>query len=91
MKSVDPGILSHSECFSFQPSEVAAKTMKYLTWCGHYFCTNSYFMERDTYPYVLVIFVRDGNMDVRYNGKNYLIGKGDVLLIDCVNPHYIRL
>ena len=90
MKSVDPGILSHSECFTFQPSEVAAKRMKYLTWCGHYFCTNSYFMERETYPYVLVIFVREGNMDVRYCGKNYLIGKGDVLLIDCVNPHYYR-
>ncbi|MBR0289451.1 MAG: AraC family ligand binding domain-containing protein, partial [Selenomonadaceae bacterium] len=58
--------------------------------CGHYFCTDSYFMERETYPYVLVIFVRDGNMDVRYNGKNYLIGKGDVLLIDCVNPHISR-
>lgn len=90
MKSVDPGILNKSECFSFQPSEIAAKTMKYLTWCGHYFCTSSYFMERETYPYVLLIFVRDGNMDVRYNGKNYLIGKGDVLLIDCVNPHYYR-
>jgi len=90
MKSVDPGILSKSECFSFQPSEIAAKTMKYLTWCGHYFCTDSYFMERETYPYVLVIFVREGNMDVRYNGKNYLISKGDVLLIDCVNPHYYR-
>ena len=90
MKSVDPGILSKSVCFSFQPSEIAAKTMKYLTWCGHYFCTDSYFMERETYPYVLVIFVREGNMDVRYNGKNYLISKGDVLLIDCVNPHYYR-
>ena len=73
MKSVDSGILSKSECFSFQPSELAAKTMKYLTWCGHYFCTNSYFMERDTYPYVLVSFVREGNMNVRYREKNYLI------------------
>ena len=90
MKSVDPGILNHSECFSFQPSEVAARTMKYLTWCGHYFCTSSYFMERETYPYVLVIFVRNGHMDVRYCGKIYLIGKGDVLLIDCLNPHYYR-
>ena len=34
--------------------------MKYLTWCGHYFCTNNCFMERETYPYVLIIFVRDG-------------------------------
>lgn len=90
MKSVDPGILNKSECFSFQPSEIAAKTMKYLTWVGHYFCTNQYFMERETYPYVLIIFVREGHMDVRYGGKNYLIGKGDVLLIDCVNPHYYR-
>ena len=47
-------------------------------------------MERETYPYVPVIFVREGNMDVRYCGKNYLIGKDDVLLIDWVNPHYYR-
>ena len=90
MKSVDPGILDHSVCFTFQPSEFAKKNMKYLTWCGHYYCTRRYFMERETYPYNLLLYVKKGNMDVRYNNKTYLLKKGDVLLIDCVNPHYYR-
>ena len=90
MKSVDPGILEQSVCFTFQPSEFALKNMKYLTWCGHYYCTSRYFMERDTYPYNLLLYVKKGNMDVRYNNKSYLLKKGDVLLIDCVNPHYYR-
>ena len=90
MKSVDPGILDHSVCFTFQPSEFAMKNMKYLTWCGHYYCTRRYFMERDTYPYNLLLYVKNGNMDVRYGEKSYMLKKGDVLLIDCVNPHYYR-
>jgi AraC-like DNA-binding protein len=88
MKSVDPGILDRSVCFVFQPMNFIKDTLKYLTWCGHYYCTERYYMERETYPYILVIFVREGKMDVRYDHKKYLLGKGQVLLIDCRRPHY---
>ncbi len=88
MKSVDPGILPHSHCSTFQPSEFARKNLIYMTWCGHYFCTDKYFMDRESYPENLLLFVRNGEMDVRYQGAAYTIGKGDLLLLDCLHPHY---
>lgn len=89
MKSIDQGILSNSVCFTFEPSDFAKKSLKYLTWCGHYYCTERYGMERDSYPYNLLLFVREGNMDVCYKkSREYHLKKGDVLLIDCQYPHY---
>lgn len=88
MKSVDPGILSRSVCFTFQPNDFQRAHLKYMTWCGHYYCTARYYMERDSYPYILLLFVRTGEMDVRYEGRHHLLQRGDVLLIDCVHPHY---
>lgn len=90
MKSVDPGILPHSNCSTFQPSEFAREHLIYMTWCGHYFCTDKYYMDRGSYPECLLLFVRGGNMDVRYQGVEYTIGKGDLLLLDCLHPHYYR-
>ena len=90
MKSVDPGILPQSHCSTFQPSEFARKNLIYMTWCGHYYCTGQYYMDRESYPEALLLFVRNGEMDVKYNNKAYTIHKGDVLLLDCVNPHYYR-
>lgn len=90
MKSVDPGILPQSYCSTFQPSELAKQSLIYMTWCGHYFCTKNYFMERDTYPENLLIFVRNGKMDFRYQGEEFTANKGDIVLMDCVHPHYYR-
>ena len=47
MKSVDPGILPQSHCSTFQPSEFARKNLIYMTWCGHYYCTGQYYMDRE--------------------------------------------
>jgi AraC-type DNA-binding domain-containing proteins len=88
VKSIDPGILTKSVCFSFQPSEFAKEHLKYMTWCGHYYCTEEYRIERETYPYILLVFVRAGKMDISYENKKYTIGKGDVLLMDCMHPHF---
>lgn len=86
MKSVDPGILEKSNCFTLEPAEFARQNLKYLTWCGHYYCTSKYFMDRETYPYCLLLSVRSGEMDVTYKGEEYLIKKGDVLLLNCNYP-----
>lgn len=88
MKIVDPGILSHSVRFTFLPNDFQKAHLKYMTMCGHYYCTSQYYMERDTYPYILLVFVRNGEMNIRYEGRAHMLGRGDVLLIDCVHPHY---
>lgn len=90
MKSVDPGILPQSTCFSFTPSVTARKMLFYPTWCGHYYCTKRYFMRRESYPALLLIYVRSGVMNVAFRGKNYRAHQGDVVLLDCYEPHYYQ-
>ena len=88
MKSVDPGIYSKSSCFSFTPSELAQKLYFYPTWCGHYYCNRNYFMKRDYFPALLIAFVRNGQFHIEYRNNTYEARKGDVVLLDCHEPHY---
>ncbi|MCH3965796.1 MAG: AraC family transcriptional regulator [Clostridium sp.] len=90
MKSIDPGVLSNSSCFSFTPSQTAKKFYFYLIWCGHYFCTQKYFIKRDFFPYILLVYVRKGELILEYKEHCYTAGKGNVVLIDCQEPHYYR-
>ncbi len=88
MKSVDSGVLDQSICFSFTPSEIAEDLYFYLTWCGHYFCTSQYMFRRDYYPPLLIMYIREGTMHVQHMGRTFEATKGDIVLIDCANPHY---
>ena len=88
MKSVDPGILPQSICFSFTPSELAQKLYFYPTWCGHYYCTDNYFMKRETYPPLLIVFIREGELHVAFQNQCFDAQKGDVVLLDCTKSHY---
>ena len=88
LKSVDPGILPQSICFAFTPPEVARELFFYPTWCGHYYCTVNYFMKRESYPPLLVVFVRKGQFLVEYRGEHHAAEQGDVVLLDCTEPHY---
>lgn len=88
MKSVDTGILSHSVCFSFTPSEIAKQLYFYPTWCGHYYCTDKYYMKREFYEPLLIVFIREGKFHIEYRDYNFDAEKGDVVLLDCQEPHY---
>lgn len=69
MQSVDPGIRSESVCFPFTPSQTARELLFYPTWCGHYYCTANYFMKRDSYPPLLIAYIRKGRFRVEYRGE----------------------
>lgn len=88
MKSVDVGVLAKSVCFSFTPPEIAKKLYFYPTWCGHYFCTSEYYMKRKSFPPLLVVYVREGMFHFEYRDKVFDAEKGDVVLLDCSEPHY---
>lgn len=88
MKSVDRGVLPNSVCFSFTPPEKAKELFFYPTWCGHYYCTEEYFMRRKSYPPLLLVFVRNGILNVEYHGEKKKARRGDVVLLDCSEPHY---
>ena len=88
MKSVDIGVLPNSICFSFTPPEIARQLYFYPTWCGRYFCSSRYYMKRNSYPPLLVIYVRRGILNVEYRGERRQAREGDVVLLDCTEPHY---
>ena len=88
MKSVDIGVLPNSICFSFTPPDIARQLYFYPTWCGHYFCSSRYYMKRNSYPPLLVIYVRRGILNVEYRGEKRQAREGDVVLLDCTEPHY---
>lgn len=90
MKSVDPGIQAQSVCFSFTPSELARELYFYPTWCGHYFCSSNYFIRRESYPPILIAYVRKGQFHVEYRDQVFDAEKGDVVLLDCTEPHYYQ-
>lgn len=90
MKSVDPGILPQSTCFSFTPPDAAKELFFYPTWCGHYYCNRNYFMRRKSYPPLLVVFVRSGIFHIEYRGERRQAHRGDVVLLDCVEPHFYQ-
>lgn len=90
MKVSDPGILDKSTVFALTPSEDAGRLLFYMTWCGHYYCSSRYKMERDTYPYLLVMYIQHGKMHLRYRGEEKDAQEGDVVLLDCREKHYYR-
>lgn len=90
MKIPDPGILPQSVCFSFTPPELSKRLLFYATLCGHYYCTANYFIRRASYPALLVMFVQKGVFRVEYRGEARKARQGDVILLDCTEPHYYR-
>lgn len=83
----DTGMTLNSYYYIFEPSEVAKKYYFYLAMCGHFYCTEDYKIERNTFAYLLLVYVRNGHFHVNYNNETIIAKKGEVILIDCRLPH----
>lgn len=87
MLSKEPGNLSGSHYYFFTPSAEAKDHYYYLIWAGHYFCQLGYEIRRDTFPYLLLVYVRQGEMILDYEQEHHVVRAGEVFLIDCQLPH----
>ncbi|MGN1030690.1 MAG: helix-turn-helix domain-containing protein [Butyricicoccaceae bacterium] len=90
MKITDHGVLPQSSCFSFIPSDAAKQMLCYPTWCGHYYCTNEYRIDRKDYPAVLLMFMRKGTMNFFCRDREYAAHIGDLVLIDGMDYHWYQ-
>ena len=88
LKISDPGILEKSTVFALTPTEEAERYLFYPTWCGHYYCTDRYRIDRKSFPYLLVLYVQKGHMHIRYRGEDCVASAGDIALLDCTEEHY---
>lgn len=87
MYNLGPGILPNSLCVPLTPTPYAQALYFYPVLCGHYFCDETYQVTRERYDNPLLIFVRSGALHVQYGGQKYRAEKGDIILLDCDQPH----
>ena len=84
----EAGLLPESICFSFTPPDIAKQLYYYPTWCGHYYCDSKYYIKRETFPSILVAFVCNGIFEIKYRQEYFEAKRGDIILLDCTEPHY---
>jgi len=90
MKSYEIGVLPESTFYSFSPSAEIKKLYYYPISCGHIYCNNDYYIKRDTYPPLLLVYVVNGIFSLKLNSKNYEAGPGQIVIFDCHDPHYYQ-
>lgn len=84
----EQGVLWKSTGHIFTPLPAARELYFYITQIGHYYCTHAYTIKRDYFSPILVICVCAGCLHVDYRGASHRLMAGDVILIDCREPHY---
>ena len=88
MNCTEPGCLPGSYYYFFSPSEQAQELFYYPVWIGHYFCTQGYCIDRQSYPQMLLAYVHGGEFHIKYRGQTCSATRGDLILLDCTEPHH---
>lgn len=83
----EQGVLSGSEYFLKAVSEPAERLQYYQVSCGHYHCEKGYCVRRSYMPALMLMSVRQGQMHIQYKERWYRAEAGDVVLMDCTQPH----
>ncbi len=84
----EPGVLKGSEYFIFQGREMDRSLHPYMALCGHYRCTFGYGIKREYYDYLLISYIVEGTFHLKYRGREYQAGPGQIVMIDCQHPHH---
>ena len=78
MKTYEIGVLPESEWFFFSPAEDTRQMFYYHTMCGHFYCNRDYYIKRDTYPPLLLVYVKAGTFCLELSGKQYEVNAGQI-------------
>ncbi|MDO4287259.1 MAG: AraC family transcriptional regulator [Eubacteriales bacterium] len=81
------GVLPSSKMFLHLPSEFARSALLYAAYVGHYFCDQTYVVRRNQFDYFLLAVIDSGGMFFEYNQKRFEVHAGEVILLDCRQPH----
>ena len=88
MKITDVGVSSDSFMDFLLPSDFAKEALYTIDQFGHFFCNQRYRIERDYVDLYLLVYIRNGAMTVHAHGKEVIAQPGDVVLLDCHEPHH---
>jgi AraC-like DNA-binding protein len=87
MYTIEKGVLKPSEIYFHTPGNLAKSMFFYLVSAGHFYCDGNYHIERNDFNSYLLMYVKEGEGTVCYNGKSYIAKAGDAVLLNCHRPH----
>lgn len=70
------------------PSILAKNMFYYIQSVGHAFCADWYYTKRKNYNSMLVLYTLNGEGTLNYNNQDYLLNKGKLFIIDCMDFQY---
>lgn len=88
MRNFEIGILPQSCYFAFSPNAQTKTLFLYPTMCGHLYCSDDYYIKRDTFPPLLLVYVCQGTFHLELGEQIYAAHAGQVAFFDCCQPHY---
>ena len=90
MYTTEEKISDSSQYFFHTPTAQAIDLFLYPTVIGRFEYLPGYSLERSRYDSYLLILIESGTMEILLDGKYQLAQKGDIVLLDCYNPHAYR-
>ncbi|MDY6268773.1 MAG: AraC family transcriptional regulator [Selenomonadaceae bacterium] len=90
MQVIERGVLSDSRSYFHTPSQIAKKLFYYPICVGYFHCNQDYHLRRASYPSILAMYVKSGKGTVTAGGQTHAVKAGDLVLLDCYEPHEYR-
>lgn len=87
MKCYEKGTVDDSVYYFFSPSEMFCEYYIHMLLCGHFYCDASYKIVREGNASPLFLYMISGELHIRYHNQLHLAAEGDIVLLDCNQPH----
>lgn len=87
MRCIEPGVLPESEYFYHTPTVIGQPMLYYIIACGHFYCDDKYYIERDNFGNHLLIYVVKGGVKIDCKVGSAVAKAGQLALFDCNKPH----
>ena len=69
------------------PTSIAQQLYYYPQWVGHFVCHSDFFIQRQEYSSILLLYTISGNGKLFYRGNEYSASSNQFVLINCTEPH----
>lgn len=87
MSTMEKGILHNSCAYFHTPSQLAKSMFFYLICAGHYYCDSSYHVQRNSLDSFLLMYIKEGEGTISFDGRTLPAKAGDIVLLNCYKPH----
>ena len=71
------------------PSNNVKSMFYYITMAGHFYCDADYFSDIGNFDSMVLSYTVSGKGVLKYQNKSYTLAKGQLFILDCMEPQYI--